>query len=164
MALNTQFRFIKWIVVILLLSPIFYLTYRGYTNSIGYCHHDKKNLTETEKLQKVITHIISQKTINITGNDKRSTGFFPVIQYKSNEEFLEKNPNCCFVGLNNIQKEKWTGIDGIRMPSPLDKFFGAYNEAIGVKYSIQYIDEKGETHTAHKEQVYIIQNCGHVGI
>jgi hypothetical protein len=131
-------------------------------NYSGFCWAEKRWLNDEEMIRGAIAELLRYDTTTIE---------FPIVGYQvvklikenSVEEFLNNNPNCCFVS-NGKDTVFMAAIphttDGIMLP-PLDsKFLGQYRNSVAIYYNQSYLDLEKNLKTRQKMYFVSMANCG----
>jgi hypothetical protein len=138
-------------LMLILLLP---LVLRGSLNYSGFCWAEKRWLSDEERIDAAIEHLIAQEEMYLDGVD--GLKYYKVIPYKSVAEFKEKNHDCCsmayFSGFQDYPFQFWDGFEARWLPLLLYK--GQY-EHQGRLYSYEVERWGGEI-----PPVEFINNCG----
>ncbi len=134
------------LVLILLLGGI-----PASLNYSGFCIAEGRYLSDEEKIEKVINSnlIPYSEYIFDVNNLKKSN---PIERYKNVQEFLEKNPNCCFM---DIKQAADAGP-----PSFWSRIFNTYTNVIVANYHEWFIDKNSNPNPKPKQRLFFIDNCG----
>jgi|GEM_PF-3785050 len=135
----------------------------------GYCFESNKVMTDQEKIHAALLHQINPRNL-IVLNDKNgnyvSNKYYPgkktvwrtkdaIIRYKSPEEILEKNPDCCKVSYDKTISGKHAGTS----VEPLREI-GLYAGHVYTRYKIDYVDIDGVKKEGEIIMNGLISNCG----
>lgn len=146
------------VFIFLIIAYVGFYLYSSVMNYYGYCSRTGHRLSDEQRLNIAISHyLLNQKIIDSVEvfQYKGSRGSFkryPLKEYISSEDFLEKNPKCCQLG--------YGGVD-----VPLVDFWvrarGVGNGYFIFHHKINYInnsevDEEIESKYTH----YFVDNCG----
>jgi len=130
-----------------------HLQYEGICVSLG------RALTDEEKIRAVIREMNRPITsvVNMSTNVTESTdiGYLRSrkVPYKSVDEFLMENPDCCSVKIHETHygsEESWGA----------SKALGVYAGHVTVHYTLHYLDKDGIEKTIPDTLEWTIQNCG----
>ncbi len=118
-------------------------------NYSGFCIAQGRYLSDDEKIRAVISYHNNRDTLPV------GTHNYQQISYRSVEEFLAKNPNCCAVD------------PGVPVGIPPDSFFNRVigldsNKPVIVNYKMMYIDDHGIRSSQSIKFENVLTNCGKV--
>lgn len=134
-----------------LLALVAIVIVRSGLNYAGYCLAEGRWLTDEEIFRKQIARIIQQDKIYLQ-LPKRGNVHYKAVKYKSVEEFLKQNPNCC--------KMHRFGPDGGVGISFRAKINGDYLDGMGIYYKARYLDKTGKIKELNRSVYPIVNNCG----
>lgn len=136
-------------------------------NYSGFCFHQKRFLSDEEKLKIVVARVLLQYPKPNAVHDRLSPGnatprwntvkSWPEnpIPYQDMNEFFTLNPNCCQVTTNY----KSIGGEGDNT-NFWGRLTGSKSSIVGVKYLLRYRDENGAMQAKLIEIFPGISNCG----
>jgi hypothetical protein len=147
--------------LVILVSAAAFSLQRPVHNYLGYCAGTGRVLTDSEKLNIVVTLIAtrdpglvpirsSSPKGEIVMGYKRPKQFLP---YTSAQEFLQKNPDCCSVVSSTP--------DGATV-SLWDRLTGRISAYVHARYRVPYLTDDGKVEEASFDEYHAITNCGHV--
>ena len=148
----------------ILIALLFFVARLSYS---GYCFKEKRYLSDEEKINLAVQHVVRFYPPNIpyeivveNGEQKKiRTGRSPKnsLPYRDLKEFLELNPNCCRV----VMRANFS--DGERYIVEFwDRLFGRTSCLVEVKYFVRYRDDAGVAHSYPAETFPAISNCGYL--
>ncbi len=129
-------------------------------NYSGYCHNEGRYLSDQEKIDLAVLHIVSSYPPVIDVYDKSSESDVFVgrispenpIKYSCVEEFYDENKNCCEISE--------TGKNGVETPLTY-KLLGSLDKYVRVEYKVKYKDLSGNMIEVVDTSFVAISNCGH---
>ena len=141
-------------------------------NCLGFCFDKMRFLSDDEKIRIAISHVLKQyeydKVIIDIGQVPRGekdnpfesgSKVFPIypIPYRDEAEFLQFNPNCCYVTL----KHKSKNYDGSAYEIGFWEFvLGKKTSIVVVHYVFNYRDAKGNVQAKDADWFAGMDNCG----
>lgn len=154
-------RFFKRCAAVALGLALLYLGLRAGLNYSGFCLEQRRYLTEREKIEIAIERILRSYPPTliqvVTHPDGRQVDryFQPErpVPYRSVDEFLQVNPECCEVTTREHPKISGSISLGNRL-------FGITSANVRVRYQVRYLDASGRMITEIMEPYIAISNCG----
>jgi len=147
--------FLVTVTVILLFGSQVFLPQ---ANLKGFCWAEKRFLTDEERIYRLVERINKRDFFNLYANRKGiylvGETVYDVVPYKSVEDFLTSNPDCC-----NIKKYSRIDVHAKEVDSHEYSQKGLYAGTFYIRHKVKYMKEGEE-----KEGVAIHQgmvtNCG----
>lgn len=154
-------RFLKRGAAVMLGLALLYAVVRGGLNYSGFCLEQGRSLTDHEKIEIAIERLLRSYPPTliqvVTQADGRQADrwFRPgrPIPYRSVEEFLQVNPDCCEVTLKEHPKIGGSISLGNRL-------FGITSANVRVRYQVRYLDASGRIVSEYVEPYVAISGCG----
>lgn len=140
---------IKIIIIstLLLLTP-FSLNYSG------MCLSKFRWLSDEERIILSIERIIKRENVAIETKHS-GTQYFKQINYKSVDEFISKNPECCQINPKG-------GYD-LPPPTLTSRILGGNSgDVVRIKFTAKYLDIYGENKTKVIKSDGVQTNCGRI--
>jgi hypothetical protein len=133
------FNIIRKIIFLLLLSTPA-ISYFG-LNYSGFCFDEMRYLSQEDKVRAVFDDLNNQKEIRKIKH----------IKYKSFDEYLKENPDCCVVN------PSYTDLPA---PSLINRLFGYYSgDYVRIKYKMRYLDTNGKLKIQELVDDSLLGNC-----
>jgi hypothetical protein len=132
--------------VIILAAPMIFFAGLNYS---GFCFREMRYLTDEMKIRSVFKEDNEATTV-VNEHGKTIRRYIP---YRSFEEFIKRNPNCCQINPGGPYE----------LPPPyfLDRITGYYSgDIIVLNYKVRYQDEDGEIQIKEVEYLNALMNCG----
>jgi hypothetical protein len=133
------FNIIRKIIFLLLLSipSISYFS----LNYSGFCFEEMRYLSQEDKVRAVFDSLNNQEKIDKIKH----------IKYKSFDEYLKENPDCCVVN---------PSYTDLPTPSQIERLFGYYSgDIVRIKYKMRYIDTNGKLKVQKLVNDSLLSNC-----
>ncbi len=123
-------------------------------NYSGFCFAKMRYLSDEEKIRSVFVSQNERTTISVYTPGK-GTESYQHIKYKSFDEYLKENPDCCAVN------------PGPPYETPparfLDRIFGYHSgDDVVIKFKVRYLDENSQQKSMETRFENNVQNCGKV--
>lgn len=157
-------RLFKYLVLTVLGLLVLYVGSRLGMNYTGYCFEQQRYLTDQEKINVVIDHILGRYPPILKIHEKINDDQWGIrllenpIFYNSKEEFLEVNKDCCKV----VDYIKWdTGHPGDKVPF-FSRLSGRISSYIYARYQTRYRNSEGNFQKKDSKEYYAISNCGRI--
>ncbi len=148
--------------MILVFGVSWVFTHAG-LNYVGYCSGKGRVLSDEEKIAAAVRIIngvsfISSESFPELKNSETECkynefGSCNVIPYKTVEEFLEKNPDCCTVSYLHSESERFC------QSTREQRFFGA-SSCVNVVYNANYFDKNGKRQSILTKGLVHLDVCG----
>ncbi len=130
----------------LLILPVA-LALWGAINMSGFCWSEGRHLSDDEIFHRVIkTEYLESEFLSLSVIQRKSgeQNIQKHIKYKSLEEFLKLNPDCCaFYNGFSLGNKRVDSGSHKRLPSFYHRFFGIAWRAIAVRYKVFYLNHEG---------------------
>jgi hypothetical protein len=126
---------------IIFTALFWFIIFKMTMNYQGYCSDTGKVMTDDELAAAAIENA---EWFVATGADKSK----PYIKYKNAKEFLELNPGCCELHVENPEMN-WT-----------DKASGSYRAWVEISFLARYHTPDGRITGEKASQFVILGNCG----
>lgn len=125
-------------------------------NYSGVCIPEKRILSDEEKIHIAADHINKHDLLVLSSiHECRSSEMgCNYIRYKSADDLISQNPNCCSVSVWDTQ----TILDS----SFSYRIAGSYAGTIEVDFKANYKDKEGQLKGAQVKRLALMGNCGHV--
>ncbi len=121
-------------------------------NISGFCFDKMRYLSDEEKFRILFEAVNQRDTIPIE-TENRGTQYYKQVKYKSFEQFMESNPDCCAIDPG--------GPYELPPPRFFDRITGFHSgEVIVREYTLHYFDENGEQRSQKFKTERVLQNCG----
>jgi hypothetical protein len=120
-------------------------------NYSGMCLAEGRWLSNDEKIRKVVEVINSPGRVFIEDKNN-NTQPYQLIPYKSVDDFLEKNPDCCEVGMS-LRGDYFP-------PTFVDRITGVYGDKLRINYTIHFFNPPQKAQSQQQNFIAIIGNCG----
>ncbi|WP_161814422.1 hypothetical protein [Steroidobacter agaridevorans] len=154
-------RFFKRCAAVALGLALLFVGLRAGLNYSGFCLEQRRWLTDREKIEIAIKRILASypptliEVVTYPDGRKADRYFQPEnpVPYRSVDEFLQVNPECCEV----TQREHPKISGSISLGSRL---FGITSANVRVRYQVRYLDASGRMITRIMEPYIAISNCG----
>jgi hypothetical protein len=147
------------IAVASIFSLFVYIAWISAPNYRGYCKAAHRYLTDEEKINSAVKTILAAyppviDIYEIHGDEKVKVDVnIPKnpLYYKSVEEFLEVNPNCCKLSFDDKGY-----IDSVL----IYRAMGDLSTIVNVKYKVRYYDDNNDLNEEYRERLVAVTNCG----
>jgi hypothetical protein len=154
-------RFFKRCAAVALGLALLYLLVRAGLNYSGFCLEQRRFYTDREKIEIAIGMILRGypptliEVVTYPEGRKVDRYFLPErpVPYRSVDEFLQVNPDCCEVTQREHPKISGNVSLGNRL-------FGITSANVRVRYRVRYLDANGRMITEIMEPYIAISNCG----
>lgn len=158
---SPSIRFLKYAVLTAAGLALLYATLRLGLNYSGFCHEQRRFMTNQERIEIVVRRILSSYPPTLKTYVTRPDGQRAIqwerpekaIPYESVEEFFAVNPDCCEVTLQQHPKQGGT------VPL-LERLSGDTAANVRVRYQVRYLDENEQLKTEYVESYWAVSNCG----
>jgi hypothetical protein len=130
-------------------------------NYTGYCHAEGRYLSDEEKIDSAVQHVLAGYSTSVEFPVKIVNGSFQrgpkwdksrnTIRYKDANEFFEENPDCCKFSM--VIGEGYTA-------SIIDRIFGYISTFVTIRYKVRYFDDDNIERYNDGGQAVAIKNCG----
>ena len=139
-----------WCACIVL--PILTLVMYPILNYSGFCFEKMRYLGRREKFRLLFEMYNSRDTVPIKTKNQ-GTQYYKQVKYESFKQFMKMNPNCCAINPG--------GPYDISPPRLIDRITGYHNGQVIVrKFTVRYLDEKGNQKSQTVKFESVLQNCG----
>lgn len=154
-------RFFKRCAAVALGLALLYLALRAGLNYSGFCLEQRRYLTDREKIEIAIKRILRSYPTTLTEgvtypDGRKATRWFRPerpVPYRSVDEFLQVNPECC-----EVTQREHPKIGG--SISLGNRLFGITSANVRVRYQVRYLDANGRMIMQTLEPYIAISNCG----
>jgi hypothetical protein len=141
-------------VLVLFTTLIAALGIISFLSYSGFCFSQMRFLSGKEYFDAVINEIIEQPShvVETHGEGYINMKLVTVRRYNV-DEFNRSNPNCCKLVPHNA---------GDRGPyiSLSERMIGHAGKIVSVTYTVNYVDEDGQSQSALANEQYAVSNCG----
>jgi hypothetical protein len=122
----------------------------------GYCRSEGRWVSDEEKTRSAIVWVFQrQDRLRFRTINGRTEAWHPTaIHYKTLDEFLEANENCC--GIGPLPGDDFTP------PTFLTRLFGTLTDVVVVSYTERYVDDSGVTQSERVVRQVEVNVCGRV--
>lgn len=136
-----------------------YLGYLALLTYNGYCHAERKYLTDEEKVRVAVADVMRLYPPPVIQTPV-SYGWsldIPVnpIHYRDVSQFLELNPNCCVVSPMSLNK----GMENTE-PRFIERVTGGVSGFVSMNYAVRYLDVSKAPRSVDVTGYLAISNCG----
>lgn len=136
-----------------------YLGYLARLTYNGYCHAERKYLTDEEKIRVAVADVIRKypppiMQIPVSYGWSLDIPENP-IYYRDVDDFLEQNPNCCFISRMSLNK----GMDNTE-PRFIERATGGVSAFVSMNYAVRYLDVSKTTKSVDVTGYLALSNCG----
>ena len=140
-----------WLFLTFSLPIVFVVASFG-LNYSGFCFAEKRYLSKEEKIRAVFNYQNNRGDLLKFVDNANPKEY---IKYKSFEEFLAENPDCCHINPG--------GPYGVPPSSFWDRIFGFDSgDVVVVDFKVRYLDEKGNHGFEEVQFENFLTNCGKV--
>jgi hypothetical protein len=154
-------RLLRQFVVAVISIALAYAALRLGLNYSGFCLEQRRYLSDSEMIEIAIERLLRSYPPTlielVTYPDGRSAHrwFTPerALPYRSVQEFLAVNPDCCEVTMRENPKLGGDISLGMRL-------LGKTAANVRVRYQVRFLDANGQTITEYVEPYVAISNCG----
>jgi len=141
-----------WIFLTIGLPTLFLVTFFG-LNYSGFCFEKMRYLSKEEKIRAVFNYQNNRSSSLLRFVDNANPKEY--IWYKSLEQFIAENPDCCHVNPG--------GPYGVPPSSFWDRIFGYDSgDVVVIDFKVRYLDEKGNRGFEEVQFENFLTNCGKV--
>jgi hypothetical protein len=152
-------KYLALVFLALTIALSVFIVVKAMPNYKGYCEIERRYLSEDEKLNIAIKSILATYPPVIDIYEMRGDAQAKVdvnipknpLYYKSVEEFLEVNQNCCKQSFDEIDY-----IDNVLIFRAMGKLSSIFN----IRYKVRYFNDIGDVSVQYSERTIAITNCG----
>lgn len=130
------------------------IVYFGLNHS-GFCFAKMRYLNTEEKIRWTFENLnaAGRLRVNIPGKEPKDVEF---IKYKSFDEYIKENPNCCTFYASG-------GSPELPPPTFLQRIFGYHSGTfVRIYYKVRYFDNNGEKKSQIIKTESPLRNCGDI--
>jgi hypothetical protein len=122
----------------------------------GYCRSEGRWVSDAERIRSAIIYVFQrQDRLRFRTSNGATEAWQPtVIHYKTLDEFLAANKNCC--GKGPLPGDDFTP------PTFLTRLFGTLTDVIVVSYTERYVDDSGLAQSERVVRQVEVNVCGRV--